>query len=113
MKILLTALLLLISTQGKAASFYNGGELLEYCNHYLNKTDTGLANACYGYVAGHHDAEKLFSFESINYYCIPQDISSRELITVTTEYLRSHPKDLHYSATALIFVAFTEAYPCN
>jgi hypothetical protein len=113
MKYLLTVFILLNSIQTRAASFYNGSELLEYCEHYLNKTDVGLANACYGYVAGHHDAEKLFSFESINYYCIPKNISSQELITVAAEYLRTHPKDLHYSATALIFVAFTEAYPCN
>ena len=60
MKYLLTVFILLNSIQTRAASFYNGSELLEYCEHYLNKTDVGLANACYGYVAGHHDAENFF-----------------------------------------------------
>jgi hypothetical protein len=96
-----------------SANFYNGSELLEYCEYYLNETNASLANACYGYVAGHHDTEKFLSFEAINYYCVPQGTGSKELIEVAVKYLKDHPRDLHYAASSLLFIAFTQAYPCQ
>ena len=68
------------------------------------------AGAYEGYIMGVSDG---MMGTSLYYYCPPTKIEKNQLRTVVTKYLKSHQKDLHVPAGALVAAALIEAFPCK
>lgn len=68
------------------------------------------AGAYEGYVTGVSDG---LMGTSLYYYCPPSNVGKKQLLTVVSNYLKSHPGDLHVPAGALVTAALIEAYPCR
>ena len=63
-----------------------------------------------GYILGVSDG---LVGTSLYYYCPPVKTSKNQLRGVVSQYLKSHPKDLHVPAGALVAAALIEAFPCK
>lgn len=69
-----------------------------------------LAGAYDGYILGVSDG---MMGTSLYYYCPPSKIDKNKLRTVVSHYLKTHQRDLHVPAGALVAAALIEAYPCR
>ena len=69
-----------------------------------------LAGAYDGYILGVSDG---MMGTSLYYYCPPSKIDKNKLRTVVSNYLKTHQRDLHVPAGALVAAALIEAYPCR
>ena len=68
------------------------------------------AGAYEGYIMGVSDG---LMGTSLYYYCAPPKIEKNQLRTVVSKYLKSHQRDLHVPAGALVAAALIEAFPCK
>ena len=105
------AVMLLLSAQSQA-SYYNGGELLQYCESDLNAE----YQACAAYIAGIHDYEEtLIGWSHLNepHFCQPKGVTLTQLVKVVTKSLNEHPEELHLAAGGLVANALNEAFPCS
>lgn len=68
------------------------------------------AGAYEGYIMGVSDG---LMGTSLYYYCPPVKTEKHQLSSVVSRYLKSHPKDLHVPAGALVAAALIEAFPCK
>lgn len=68
------------------------------------------AGAYEGYIMGVSDG---LMGTSLYYYCAPPKADRAQLRAVVTKYLKSHQRDLHVPAGALVAAALIEAFPCR
>jgi len=68
------------------------------------------AGAYEGYIMGVSDG---LMGTSLYYYCAPPKADRAQLRTVVTKYLKTHQRDLHVPAGALVTAALIEAFPCK
>lgn len=68
------------------------------------------AGAYESYILGVSDG---LTGTSLFYYCAPPKIEKNQLRTVVSNYLKSHQRDLHVPAGALVAAALIEAFPCR
>ena len=68
------------------------------------------AGAYEGYIMGVSDG---LMGTSLYYYCPPTKIEKNQLRTVVSQYLKSHQRDLHVPAGALVAAALIESFPCK
>jgi hypothetical protein len=89
--------------------FVTGNRLLEICTPAQQPT-------CYAYVEGvADDAQSTFSALHMGrnaLFCLPQGVTSRQLVDIATNYLRDHPETRHNVASANVVLAFANAFPC-
>ena len=108
-KILLALVLMTLSNTASSwagdSELFDGNKLFEHC-------DTDGANwsngVCYGYVVGTYDRGR---YDSVG-VCIPDGVSVKQLIDLTTNYLRDNPQLRHKPADLLIGSSWYEAWPC-
>ena len=116
----LSSMLLFVWRPGQAedaGAFMNGSKLLEACRPLLNIdidlqaiTTHAERNHCLGYLAG---AGGSAEFVHASAWCVPEDeININKLITITVNYLESHPEAHSGSAAAAVWTALTDSYPC-
>ena len=68
---------------------------------------------CYAYVEGvADDAQATFSALHVKLFCLPQGVTSRQLVDIATNYLRDHPEQRHTVASANVVLALANAFPC-
>lgn len=110
---ILSALLLLLALPAHADS-PSGQELNRMMQHSegYHSPESGAfqAGAYDGYIMGVSDG---LMGTSLYYYCPPSKIAKNQLQTVVSKYLKSHQKDLHVPAGALVAAALIEAFPCK
>jgi hypothetical protein len=90
-------------------SFVSGNRLLEVC-------DPVQSPSCYAYVEGATDAFQ-FTFSALHVqqhalFCLPQGVTSRQLVDIATNYLRDHPERRHTVASGNVALALANAFPC-
>ena len=89
--------------------FVTGNRLLEICSPVQGPT-------CYAYVEGVvDDAQATFSALHMGQhalFCLPQGVTSRQLVDIATNYLHDHPEQRHTVASANVVLAFANAFPC-
>ena len=115
---------MLISTHAHAQGPFSGTEMLRNCERVLATpgvpSDANIGRQvgiCWGFlaglqngimighiVAGGTDAERLF--------CVPPGVTLEQHVRVALLWLRNHPERLHEDASALIAIAFIDAFPC-
>ena len=97
------------SAQDQLPAFVTGNRLLEICTPVQTPS-------CYAYVEGATDAfQSTFSalhMQQHALFCLPQGVTSRQLVDIATNYLRDHPEQRHTVASANVALAFANAFPC-
>ena len=98
---LVFAAVLAVSMVGfvQADRLTTGNDLMRHC---VSSPD----NFCAGYIGGVIDT-------SHTLFCIPPDVSKREIINITIIFLRDHSDKLGLYAPNLIIKAMRTAFPCN
>jgi hypothetical protein len=95
--------------QNQSPAFVSGNRLLEICTPVQQPT-------CYAYVEGVvDDAQATFSalhMQQHALFCLPQGVTSRQLVDIATNYLRDHPEQQHTVASANVVLALANAFPC-
>ena len=95
--------------QDQFLTFATGNRLLETCAPVQTPS-------CYAYVEGAIDAfQSTFSalpMQQHALFCLPQGVTSRQLVDIATNYLRDHPEQRHTVASANVALAFANAFPC-
>jgi len=94
--------------QEQFQAFVSGNRLLEACSPVQTPP-------CYSYVEGVADAlQSTFSALHMQHapFCLPQGVSSRQLVDLAINYLRDHPEQRHYVASANVALAVKNAFPC-
>ncbi len=61
---------------------------------------------CAGYIEGVIDTSHAL-------FCLPHEVTKREIITITLAYLRDHPDKLGLYAPNLVIHATSAAFPCK
>lgn len=117
MKVSSTLLLALFIALPAHADSPSGHELNRMMQHsegrHVSKSgDIGdfMAGAYEGYIMGVSDG---MTGTSLYYYCPPAKIEKTQLRSVVNHYLKTHQKDLHVPAGALVAAALIEAFPCK
>lgn len=91
----------------------SGQELNRMMQHSEGRHSDGgdfQAGAYEGYIMGVSDG---LMGTSLYYYCPPVKTDKVRMRGVVSQYLKSHPKDLHVPAGALVAAALIEAFPCR
>jgi hypothetical protein len=95
--ILLTAVLM-TGTAAYSAEALTGNSLLDECQ--------GSGESfCVGFALGVANA--------LSTVCVPDGVTAGQLTKMAERYLEAHPQNLHQSATSLLSVAFSTAWPCK
>ena len=68
---------------------------------------------CLYYVTGAHDMIRLHSEMGWGPVCYPEDVSSKQMVTAVTNWLRDNPKDWKEVATFGVVMAFNKNWPCQ
>ena len=76
---------------------------------------------CTGYIMGaidgYNDQQErintLLGTDTTRMYCVPTQVTVKQLIDTVVLYLQQHPERRHYAAIDEVSIALTEAYPCN
>jgi hypothetical protein len=139
MKRILMAILFSLSlcsvAQANDATTNTGNELVTMCNDDTHHAEDNLWWYCVGFINGiisGHTAilaltdvqpglkESPAVDERINLYirlkmmyCIPDDATREQTALVVNKYLRDHPADLNQAASALVYEALHDAWPCT
>ena len=93
------------------AEYFNGILLNKYCN-----SDSAYEKGmCLGYIVGVVDS---FNTTSVlkgeeRILCIPQGVTSGQLVLVMRKSMQEHPETLHLPASAHTLSALTAAFPCE
>ena len=123
--LLLICFCLLIVSQASAKStnyVFTGAYMYESCTHAvngLNKTgeyDDHRFGVCAGYVAGIVDFHTVATtVESMpdDMFCLPENITTAQVIRVVTQYLENNQEKHHDLAGYLVVLALRETYPCQ
>jgi hypothetical protein len=98
---LIFAVVLAVSMVGiiQADHMTTGNDLMRHC---MVSPDS----FCAGYIGGVIDASHAL-------FCIPHEVSKREIISITIVYLHDHPDKLGLYAPNLVIKATRAAFPCN
>jgi Rap1a immunity proteins len=99
------------SADGADGVWQNGNQLLDACTDQTGHENTPL---CYGYIQGIID----MSWYMTGYlklkgdFCIPQEVTVRQLSEIVAKYLRDNPSTRRYRASVLVHIALFQAFPC-
>jgi len=106
------SILLILPLTGYA----DGNALLTKCSSAIsvqddngNYDDLLGAGLCIGLIQG---VSEMITAGNTWGVCFHGGVKRSQMIRVVTQYLRGNPKHLHYPETALVLIAFKEAWPC-
>lgn len=69
---------------------------------------------CYAYVEGvADDVQATFNTLHMQLFCLPEGVTSRQLVDIATNYLRDHPEQRHHVAAATVVLALADKFPCK
>ena len=97
------------------ASFNTGNDLYAKCSAVKSEATYYQDSAyCLAYVIGIVDA---FEFnegvKSGLKLCVPGGVTAGQLRDIVVRYLQNKPQDRHNAGSVIIFLAMSEAFPCQ
>jgi hypothetical protein len=105
--IVMLALSMIACLPSASADWQSGTTLLEHC--------VGQRILfCHGYIEGIIDME-MFVKNNLNLkgdFCIPKNVTAKQLVDIVTQYLNEHPVERRYTAASEVYIAITSAFPC-
>jgi hypothetical protein len=115
MRMIIAALVIAFGISGEAnAGFLRGNKLHSLC--------TGVPadrSRCYNYIIGAFDMldnwNKSYEMDPTldKFMCIPNNITSTQIVDVVEKWVRDNPEKRHDPAVAAVILAATEAFPCE
>jgi Rap1a immunity proteins len=98
------------------ANWKDGNQIYENCN--AEKDDVVYHQnyaACLFYILGVVDALQLGKslYKNDDIFCIPENVRAGQLSAIVLKYLKDHPEERHWSASALVALALKGAFPCK
>jgi hypothetical protein len=110
-RVLIVDCLLLLAAHSVHAEYFSGVLLNKYCNSQSDY-EKGM---CLGYIVGVVDSFKTTSTVKgeKKIFCIPQGVTSGQLVLVLKKSMQEHPETLHLPASAHTLSALTAAFPCS
>ena len=83
--------------------------------------DSNNLALCMGYVQGFADgvtlgvkySNALSSKDAKPVFCVPDDVTTSQLIRVALKYIRDNPADAHHSTASLLMAAIGTNFPCK
>jgi hypothetical protein len=115
----------LFGSQANAKStnyVFTGNDMYESCSHALRGLDkTGEYDdhrfgVCAGYISGIVDFHTVLTTVELlpdDLFCLPEGITTAQVIRDVTRYLENNPGKRHELAAYLVIRALLEAYPCQ
>ncbi len=95
-----------------SAGFYDGNDLMEYCD----KPNANFSHfsSCVSYLAGIEDAEEMFVGWNHKqpYFCVPDRTSLNQLRLVFLRWMKQRPAKWQHDASSLVATAYREEWPC-
>lgn len=106
----------------------SGETFLEICNADVQHPEFSL---CEGYMIGYSEGRAfgIFSayaaleegdydramefFRDVSRYCLPEEATYRQMISVAVNYIEKRPESWHTRAHLLILDSFQDAFPCT
>lgn len=101
MKRIILAALLAASTAAQA-NWINGNQFLEYAGG----SDYAQGFAI-GFVTG------VASAFTDTAFCVPDRVTTKQMLDISTRFIRNAPEARHESAELLVIAALIRAYPCS
>ena len=96
--------------QDARVSTVTGTSLLGACQ----EQDPSQVAYCRGYIGGIADAVLASNRRSPITACIPPSVSHAQIVEISIEYLRDHPRETRsYSGAVLVLEAIRKAYRCR
>jgi Rap1a immunity proteins len=112
----LSALSVCIPANESYAATETGNDLLKSCSTPSSDEYYGFERAkCLGYVLGAYDAFNTTSRVEGNIVilCPPEDLTKGQIRDIVVKYLEENPETRHESASDLVMLALSKAYPCK
>ena len=97
-----------------AANYFDGNELLAWCENWHREMDPDDDLLLGGYCGGFAGVVDTL-VNKPHTFCVPQGpggVSSAQLVEVVKLYLRDHPDNRHLAASLLVMQALKEKFPC-
>ena len=100
---------------------FNGKDIYESCIHAVTGLDQSgeyddhRFGVCAGYIAGivdFHTVATTVESLPVDMFCLPQNITTVQVIRDVTLYLENNPGKHQDLAAYLVILALHEAYPC-
>jgi hypothetical protein len=101
-----------------AADHYSDGKLLQKnCSEAIKmfdslEADTFQAGSCLGYIRAANDMYEIMVNNANRTICIPSGLSVKHLVMVVVKYLNENPEKSQNVASASVYEAFQEYFPC-
>jgi hypothetical protein len=106
---------LFILSMSVSVEAMTGNELIEHCDKFgveVTSEDWQQNAYCMGYIVGVIHGMEYLDFKK--QICIPtKNVKQGQIIKVVIKYLNDNPQRLHEQYTHIIYLAITEAFPCN
>ena len=116
-------LLTAAAVSAKSSNYvFTGNDMYESCSHALRGLDkTGEYDdhrfgVCAGYISGIVDFHTVLTTVELlpdDLFCLPEGITTAQVIRDVTRYLENNPGKRHELAAYLVIRALLEAYPCQ
>ena len=92
------------------AGAISGNDLLSHCQETLGSIRSGV---CLGYINGVADALMHSPVSRIR-ACVPRtgSVTQGQIQAIAVKWLEANPQKRHYTASALVAVALSKAFPC-
>ena len=109
MRTFLAVAFMVMFTVKANAKFLDGNTLHAWCV----SGDVGNQAACLGYVIGVADVlSSEHSGEPRQYRACMPEMDATQIVSIAKKYLESHPQAGNITASDLVAIALSEAFPC-
>jgi hypothetical protein len=87
---------------------------IAYVTGFVHGSEQATATAALA-VYGREHAQLLMPqyFRRLAAYCLPEQVSSSQIVRVVVAYLERRPEDLHKDTELLVVLALADAFPCR
>jgi hypothetical protein len=95
-----------------AITYFTAGKMLSLCE----SDSTEDTHKCMMFLAGIHDAhEALINWKLLKdrNHCIPENVTTQQLLKVYIKYAADYPEVHHLSASSATLRIYNEAFPCK
>ena len=108
-KVCLILVVFLQSPQSLAGGFYDGHDLVDWCQ----SEKSGRVGRCFGYIMGSLGAMLLLESEAAEPTFCMEGATELNVLTNILAFLEDNPEQLDYLASDVLLQAFDQHYGCH
>lgn len=108
-----TSLILVLILTPANARFVDGNTIMEWSTTGGGVDNSSTSNGLLmGFVIGVVDAN-VERWAQYKQACIPRGVEAKQLVTVTSRYLKDNPQKLSSDGFLIVHTAMSKAFPCR